>query len=216
MQDKLLIVFTSERGKTKSFSVSQTKLKHAFCVSLLVLVVLAVVSVIGFTSSCENVALRLKTATLQRDLNQTRSVYESFQQQVAEDEAGKEAKLKTALGELHQRSEAIQSILNTVGIDVQIDENESSRNSGGPYVSVGDQSYEDLTFKADHYLATIQSLPLGAPVPGRITSKFGRRVDPINSRPAFHEGVDIKNAYQTPINATAGGGGQQRIYQRLW
>lgn len=203
MQDKLLIVFTSERGKTRSYSVSKTKLKHGFCVSLVLLAVLSVVSVAGIKFSCQNVALRLKTASLQRDLDQVRSVYEGFQQQVAEQEAGKEAMLKTALSELNKRSEAIESVLNTVGVDVQVEE--TPANSGGPYTSLGDGSYEDLTFKVDHYLKTIHSVPLGGPAPGKITSKFGRRVDPINNRPAFHEGVDIKNRPMTRIKATADG-----------
>ncbi len=203
MQDKLLIVFTSERGKTRSYSISKTKLKHGLCASLVVLAVLSVVSIAGFKFSCQNVALRLKAATLQRDLNQVRSVYENFQQQVAEEEADKECKLKTALTELNKRSEAIESVLDTVGVDVQVAEN--SANSGGPFVGLGSQNYDDLTFKVDHYLKTIHSIPLGAPLPGTITSPFGRRVDPINNRLAFHEGVDIKNQLKTPIKATADG-----------
>ncbi|MDH3393432.1 MAG: M23 family metallopeptidase [Desulfobulbaceae bacterium] len=205
MQDKLMIVFTSELGKTRSLSISKTKLKHTLCVSAILLVIFSILSVAGIKFSYQNVGLRIKTATLQRDLDHTRSVYENFQQQVAEQEAKKENMLQTALSELKKRSKIIESILDTVGVDFQVQVEESSKNTGGPYTNVSDQTYEDLTFKVDHYLETIQSIPLGIPTPGKITSKFGKRVDPINNRPAFHEGVDIKNKRKSPIRVTADG-----------
>jgi len=203
MQDKLLIVFTSELGKTRSLSISKTKLKHTLCVSAVLLVIFSILSVAGIKFSYQNVGLRIKTTSLQRDLDHTRSVYENFQQQVAEQEAKKENMLQTALTELKKRSKIIESILDTVGVDFQVEE--SSKNTGGPYTNVSDQTYENLTFKVDHYLETIQSIPLGIPTPGKITSKFGKRIDPINHRPAFHEGVDIKNKRKSPIKATADG-----------
>ncbi len=203
MQDKLLIVFTSELGKTRSFAISKTKVKHTICISFVLLLVFSVLSVAGVKFSYQNVSLRIKTTSLQRDLDHTRSVYENFQQQVAEQEANKENMLQTALSELKKRSKIIESILDTVGVDFQVEE--SSANTGGPYTDLGDQSYEDLTFKVDHYLETIQSIPLGSPTAGKITSKFGKRIDPINSRPSFHEGIDIKNKINSPIKATADG-----------
>ena len=203
MQDKLLIVFTSELGKTRSYAISKTKLKHTFCISLVLFAVFSVLSVAGVKFSYQNVGLRIKTTSLQRDLDHTRSVYENFQQQVAEQESAKENLLQTALSELKKRSKIIESILDTVGVDFQIEE--GTQNTGGPYTGIGDHSYADLTFKVDHYLETIQSIPLGAPTAGRITSKFGKRVDPINNRPAFHEGVDLKNKMRSPIKATADG-----------
>ncbi|MDH4321450.1 MAG: M23 family metallopeptidase [Desulfobulbaceae bacterium] len=203
MHDKLMIVFTSERGKTRSFAISKTKLRHAACISLVVIAVLTAASIAGIKFSYQNVALRIKATTLQRDLDHTRSVYENFQQQVAEQEAEKENLLQTTLSELKKRSKIIESILSTVGVDTRIEK--GSKNTGGPYTHVSDQSYEDLTFKVDHYLETIQSIPLGAPSAGKITSTFGKRIDPINNRPAFHEGVDIKNKFRSPITATADG-----------
>jgi len=204
MQDKLLIVFTSELGKTRSFSVSKAKLKQTLYTSLVLFVVFSVFSFVGVKFSYQNVDLRMKTTTLQKDLDTTRSDYESFQQKVAAQEAEKENLLQTALTELKKRSQIIESILNTVGVDFQVEDG-SQKNTGGPYTVIGDNSYENLTFKVDHYLETIQSIPLGAPTAGRITSNFGKRVDPINSRPAFHEGVDIKNAFKSPIKVTADG-----------
>jgi len=48
-------------------------------------------------------------------------------------------------------------------------------------------------------------LPLGRPVPGDVTSRFGHRTDPINGKKGFHSGVDIRGRYGQKIMATADG-----------
>jgi murein DD-endopeptidase MepM/ murein hydrolase activator NlpD len=48
-------------------------------------------------------------------------------------------------------------------------------------------------------------VPLGAPVRGTITSRFGGRLDPINGQPAFHSGVDIRNNSGAKITAPGDG-----------
>jgi murein DD-endopeptidase MepM/ murein hydrolase activator NlpD len=45
-------------------------------------------------------------------------------------------------------------------------------------------------------------LPLAG---GRLTSRFGRRIDPFTGRPASHEGLDLSARRGTPIVATADG-----------
>lgn len=42
-------------------------------------------------------------------------------------------------------------------------------------------------------------------VGGRLSSRFGRRVDPFTGRPAFHRGIDLSARKGTPIMATADG-----------
>jgi murein DD-endopeptidase MepM/ murein hydrolase activator NlpD len=42
-------------------------------------------------------------------------------------------------------------------------------------------------------------------VDGTLTSTFGPRVDPINGKPGFHQGVDIAAPEGTPIHAVRGG-----------
>jgi len=52
----------------------------------------------------------------------------------------------------------------------------------------------------------VAGLPLGSPLAvTRVTSGFGRRVDPINHRHASHEGIDLAAAPRTPVHATAAG-----------
>ena len=46
---------------------------------------------------------------------------------------------------------------------------------------------------------------LAMPVAGRITSKFGFRLDPFTNKRAFHAGLDIAAPVGTPVKASAGG-----------
>lgn len=209
MDNKLHFIITSERGKTRSFSASKTKVK-TFCI---VSLVMFVVSVVGINSSYENVSLRVKVAGLQGDLERNRTLTENIQARAAKQEEEHKIYLQHALKELDQRSQVIESILDTVGVDIQIKE-ESDNNVGGPYTSLPSDSFENLTFKVDHYLDAIQSVPLGPPVQGTVTSKFGRRVDPINRRTAFHSGIDIRNKRGTEIVAPADGKVVARGYTR--
>ncbi len=58
-----------------------------------------------------------------------------------------------------------------------------------------------LHSEKDIYMAT----PQGLPVPGRITSAYGRRVNPVSGREEFHRAIDLSAPEGTPILATADG-----------
>jgi len=66
-------------------------------------------------------------------------------------------------------------------------------------------SYEDLSSWVGHQRHLYQSTPRGWPSPGRLSSHFGRRVDPFTGTLDNHYGVDISGPEGTPVRATADG-----------
>jgi murein DD-endopeptidase MepM/ murein hydrolase activator NlpD len=199
MDRKLHFLVTSEKGTTKSFVVSRIFIRNLVIASLL----LAFGGITGWAISLENATLRVMVNSLQRNLASTLAVNQDIVSRTALQEQEQQNLLQNSLDELRQRSQLIESIFDSIGIRLEIEE--SSEGAGGPFASLSDDSYENLTLKVDHYLETIHSIPLGPPVTGTITSKFGSRKDPINGEAAFHSGVDIKCDSGTEIFARADG-----------
>lgn len=61
--------------------------------------------------------------------------------------------------------------------------------------------------EADHLRRAVNRLPVRKPVTrgASVSSRYGRRVDPINGRLASHTGIDFKQRYGAPVLATAAG-----------
>jgi murein DD-endopeptidase MepM/ murein hydrolase activator NlpD len=98
--------------------------------------------------------------------------------------------LDSAVADLNKKSRIIESILSNVGVDIQVQL--SNENSGGPFASSSGGTRDDLILRTERYLDAIQNVPLGPPVPGVLTSRFGWRTDPINGKSAYHRGLDIR------------------------
>ena len=62
-----------------------------------------------------------------------------------------------------------------------------------------------LHSEADKFQKYLSRVPLGPPVWGRITSRYGYRIDPFTGKYEFHEGVDIRAPWGTRVRATADG-----------
>ncbi|MDF1614130.1 M23 family metallopeptidase [Desulfurivibrio dismutans] len=199
MGRKLHFMVTSEYGRTRSFSVRKRRIMALGSV----LVALLVISGVGWQAAVENVTLRAKSAAVKYELAAVKDKHRQMLAQAVEKEEKQRLMLDTAMEELRKRSEAIESILSAVDIDIEVGESES--NIGGPYIGLDDGTYGDLTFKVDHYLNFLESMPLGTPVPGTLTSPFGRRSDPFTGQPAMHDGLDIHNRVGTKIKAPAAG-----------
>lgn len=123
----------------------------------------------------------------------------------------------------------MESIIRSTGLNLDTLKQEAMRNrkaarssnasntadggQGGPFIPA--ESLEaaalskELDTKLEHLMMLndiITSLPLGKPVANYTPqSGFGRRVDPINGRLAFHAGVDLAAAINAPVRATAPG-----------
>ena len=107
--------------------------------------------------------------------------------------------------------------------EVDMPSNNHNRGSGGPFIayspSKGSSGFSQMD-RIDSMLADLEDhvgrwevfhqllrqMPLSFPVEEfSITSKFGKRRDPINGKTAMHYGVDINNDSKPPVLATAPG-----------
>lgn len=118
--------------------------------------------------------------------------------------------MSTAVRDLNERSELIDSVMDTIGVELKNSKKSPpTENSGGPYIPVvvpkEPLSYDELLKSTEEYLQAIQLMPIGKPVPGTVSSKFGRRSDPLNKKNAFHEGVDIRGKRGDKVRTTASG-----------
>ncbi|HIJ90354.1 MAG: M23 family metallopeptidase [Desulfobulbaceae bacterium] len=199
MDKKIHFIVTGERGVIRSFAIS----RNAIRIALGVCCFLVLGSGVGWFFSGQNFAMHRQMAEMQQQLTSTIALNASMQERTTKQEHEQQAQLNAALADLKHKSQVIESILASVGVKLEV--HESRKGAGGPFTRLPQDSYEGLTLKVDHYLDTIQSVPLGAPVRGTITSQFGGRLDPINGEPAFHSGVDIKNNPGTKIVAPADG-----------
>lgn len=118
----------------------------------------------------------------------------------------REKLLSTAVSELNERSEFIENVISNIGIKVKQNKIAAKQNnSGGPYIAAEDTTYDELLYRTDSYLKTIQALPLGRPTKGSVSSWYGKRQDPLNGKSAFHSGIDIRGRNGDPVIATAEG-----------
>jgi murein DD-endopeptidase MepM/ murein hydrolase activator NlpD len=68
-----------------------------------------------------------------------------------------------------------------------------------------DENFIDLTETENKLRKYLDSLPDLWPVNGRVSSKFGYRLDPFTFRRSYHKGIDIAASYGTSIKASASG-----------
>ena len=113
--------------------------------------------------------------------------------------------INSAISDLNAKSELIESVMDNIGVRIIKAAEESQENSGGPFIPAGEPSFDELAKKVDDYLRIIKYMPLGKPIKGPISSKFGTRNDPLNKKKSIHEGVDIRGSRGEEIRSTADG-----------
>jgi murein DD-endopeptidase MepM/ murein hydrolase activator NlpD len=183
--------------------------------SLLLILVVGSLSAIGFymkSAALEDRLAGLEANMKLTELQSLRMSNEWLKNRVGVLQEERAVLLDTALADLNKKGMVIESILSSVGVDLKVEI--SNENSGGPFTSSVGETKDELILRTDLYLDTIQNVPLGPPVPGVLTSRFGRRKDPINGKPAYHQGVDIRGRAGSDVKATANGIVKKENYDR--
>lgn len=228
MNERIHILITGESGKTYKIHLPRRKICILAMGSVMLLIGLTVTSLfsISLLSSNRNLTselAELKTelgttsehlAQIKRQANAERSRLNlqitslklKHASQLASFEEEKDHLLSTAVSQLNERSELIENMMKKIGVKVGTNSlKKPTPNSGGPFIELHPGLKGELVDKADAYLEIIRTLPLGRPVQGQITSRFGPRRDPVNNRRGFHEGIDFRGQQGDKIHATAGG-----------
>lgn len=114
------------------------------------------------------------------------------------------------------RTRDIVKSLRPLGIRVADKIADQDTGIGGPYIPAAGKEADDFAIRADlarqalqNYLTirdTLPTVPIGSPIDGaRISSTYGKRLDPFLRRPAMHAGIDYAARYGHPVKAAAEG-----------
>jgi murein DD-endopeptidase MepM/ murein hydrolase activator NlpD len=210
--ERLHIIITGERGTGRAYAVSRKFLRNLFVATLVISTLLTAGSLtclhvlnknrtlITWSEELDNelaaTTAELEKVQLERDRLATR--YEANIFRLQQDRSNL---LESSISRLDERSRIIQEIMEHVGIKVKLDE--EAGYSGGPFITPEEKYGEHLISLTDKYLDVLKSLPLGRPVPGEISSRFGSRIDPLVNESAFHPGMDFRANRGDKIKATA-------------
>jgi len=210
--ERLHIIITGEQGQGKAFAVQKRTAFRGIIAVIGISVFLAVGSIAGLiffsrtlTLSSENKALNeqlAETMSVLDDLQADRSrLITGYEENIAKLEKDKEVLLEDSITRLDEKSKVIEEVMDRIGVEVKVEEDPD--HSGGPFVSLDEEYGDRLILKADRYLEVLNKIPLGRPVPGKISSKFGSRIDPLNNKKAFHPGIDFRGHTGDTVKATA-------------
>lgn len=202
MENNIHIIVAAGDGRSRSLVLKKRVVKVSIAVS-------AVVSLLFCGSlylSYHSLSQQRQLSQLQQEVQRLSTQNTQLSSQVCQQESEKQELLSNAVSQLNERSSQIESILTKVGIEVPISETE--QNSGGPYIAdmsnLSDGS-DDALFVSQRLIGLVETVPLGIPCEGYLSSSFGSRRDPFNGRRAFHSGIDIAHYVGTKVYATASG-----------
>lgn len=220
---KLHIIITGESGSGRNFVICKNRVRKwsqrlaIFCLFFVVGGILCgkyfleksyvqeKITAISTQKDKEIATLKRRLSNLESVLkageNNSSHLVELYEQQLSALEEEKEKLLEASVSRLDERSKFIESLIHDIGVEVKIEDDPN--HSGGLFIPAKREYGERLINNTEQYLEVLSHLPLGRPVPTRITSGYGKRFDPLNKKKAFHEGVDFKGRSGDPIVATA-------------
>ena len=211
-QSRLHILITGEQGQGRSFAVSKDTLRRTVIACIVVAFVLFTGTIAGIKFYSQNLNLSSENTLLDAQLEETMMVLDQIQanrtnlvtqyeENISRLEEDREKLLKGSISRLNEKNRVIEEVMDHIGVEVKVEEDPN--HSGGPFISLDEQYSDLLLLKADRYLKELNKIPLGRPVPGKISSKFGRRTDPMKKKKAFHPGIDFRGHTGDDVKATA-------------
>ena len=216
MDDQLHIIIAGDRGKIFKFPCSRKKIRIFSIISIAAVIFLVVTSVFSLSFFTKQHNSSDEVVKLQKQLKKSKQQKQQLDNKIAELKRSKEKQeaafkkekenlISNAVSELTERSDIIEEIVGSIGIKLPKDTRSGSKNSGGPFIADDTLQQDELIYRADRYIKTIRLLPFGKPVKGPITSRYGKRRDPMNKKSAFHTGIDFRGKRGEKIKATADG-----------
>ncbi len=196
---KLHIIITGEHGQGRNFAIRKKTLRNAIITSLFITLLLTVGTVAGIRYFSQSLELKTTVVSLDGQLTRTIQALETLRSE----KQHLSAKYNKEITRLDERSKIIQSLMDNIGVELPVEDDPG--HSGGPFIEINEEDSDTLIYRADQYLEILQKIPLGRPVPGKISSKFGRRKDPLVKKKALHTGIDFRGHTGDEIKSTADG-----------
>ncbi len=195
-----IILVPHTRAKFRKFQVSSRVLWSTLTAVSLLLAAAAVLGWLYLASPIDG----NQVAHLRHENNELRHVNQSFEQSIRQ--------LQGQLATYEERTRKLAIVAGVEELDTG-----SDTGIGGPSLEVADlgrmeHRLQDLSQDLDRVEGSLttrfhwlSSMPTITPTGGLFTSGFGRRLDPVNGRPAFHEGLDIAAPPGRAVHVTADG-----------
>jgi len=148
-------------------------------------------------------SLALTEKQLQAEKEEKSTVIARYKNQVAQLKQKQAELFAGSINRLDERSKIIKTMMDHIGVKIEVEEDPG--HSGGIYIDPKIHLSDTLINKTDQYLSLSQQLPLGRPIQSKITSKYGRRIDPLNHKKAFHAGIDFRGRVGDKVRVTGDG-----------
>ncbi|ACO04524.1 MAG TPA: hypothetical protein DEP48_07230 [Persephonella sp.] len=166
------------------------------------LTVLGLISVISLFIALKSSGNREEIEKLRKEVNLLREELTKKEEQLKKAVEEKE-KLARKLKSIEEKIKKANKTLRRKGIKIKLPQ-------GGLFIPADRK--ENLEFYAstlensmEKLLKVMAEIPVGVPLYGRLTSRFGYRKDPFNGKLAFHAGIDLRAQPRQPVFATANG-----------
>lgn len=232
VDNTLHIIVTGEQGRGRTFVLQKKTIRNSLLGTLLLALLLSATSLQGLRYFQENLQLQSQIATLHTQLadrdrelaaldtdrrelhhqlaeaaekqlqleEEKNRLTAAYEEKIAALKKEQEELLATSISRLDQRSRVIETVMDKLGVELKVEDDPA--HSGGLFIAMDGKYGNKLLGRTDHYLEVLSRVPLGRPVSASISSRFGRRTDPMNKKQAFHSGIDFRSNYGDKVRAT--------------